>query len=149
MKRSEAIRLRSIVEQAAQSLPDNVAVTAKMFYPAWEDGAAYRVGEKVQRNGRLWRVVQAHTAVVGWEPENTASLWEQIDETHSGTDGGAVLCSGLQNLSVYSKHRYSGTSASERAGKSLCERNLIPCRNRHSNSFCCACCCIFSFSMIA
>lgn len=85
MKRSEAIRLRSIVEQAAQSLPDNVAVTAKMFYPAWEEGAAYRVGEKVQRNGNLWRVVQAHTSQTGWEPENTASLWEQINETHSGT----------------------------------------------------------------
>ena len=108
MKRSEAIRLRSIVEQAAQSLPDNVAVTAKMFYPAWEDGAAYRVGEKVQRNGRLWRVVQAHTAVVGWEPENTASLWEQIDETHSGTiddpipyDGNMALTEGLYYVQDY------------------------------------------------
>ena len=108
MKRSEAIRLRSIVEQAAQSLPDNVAVTAKMFYPAWEDGAAYRVGEKVQRNGRLWRVVQAHTAVVGWEPENTASLWEQIDETHSGTiddpipyDGSMKLMEGLYYVQDY------------------------------------------------
>ena len=111
MKRSEAIRLRSIVEQAAQSLPDNVAVTAKMFYPAWEDGAAYRVGEKVQRNGRLWRVVQAHTAVVGWEPENTASLWEQINETHSGTiddpipyDGNMVLEKGkyyMQDYEIY------------------------------------------------
>ena len=111
MKRSEAIRLRSIVEQAAQSLPDNVAVTAKMFYPAWEEGAAYRVGEKVQRNGKLWRVVQAHTAVVGWEPENTASLWEQINETHSGTiddpipyDGNMVLEKGkyyMQDYEIY------------------------------------------------
>ena len=111
MKRSEAIRLRSIVEQAAQSLPDNVAVTAKMFYPAWEEGAAYRVGEKVQRNGKLWRVVQAHTAVVGWAPQNTASLWEQINETHSGTiddpipyDGNMVLEKGkyyMQDYEIY------------------------------------------------
>ena len=111
MKRSEAIRLRSIVEQAAQSLPDNVAVTAKMFYPAWEEGAAYRVGEKVQRNGKLWRVVQAHTSQTGWEPENTASLWEQINETHSGTiddpipyEGNMALEKGkyyLQDYEIY------------------------------------------------
>ena len=111
MKRSEAIRLRSIVEQAAQSLPDNVAVTAKMFYPAWEEGAAYRVGEKVQRNGRLWRVVQEHTSQTGWEPENTVSLWEQINETHSGTiddpipyEGNMVLVQGkyyMQDYEIY------------------------------------------------
>ena len=111
MKRSEAIRLRSIVEQAAQSLPDNVAVTAKMFYPAWEEGAAYRVGEKVQRNGKLWRVVQEHTSQTGWEPENTVSLWEQINETHSGTiddpipyEGNMALEKGkyyLQDYEIY------------------------------------------------
>jgi hypothetical protein len=85
MKRSEAIRLRSIVEQAAQSLPDNVSVTAKMFYPEWASGISYAAGFKVQKNGKLWRVVQTHTSQTGWEPENTASLWEQINETHSGT----------------------------------------------------------------
>ena len=112
MKRSEAIRLRSIVEQAAQSLPDNVAVTAKMFYPAWKEGAAYRVGEKVQRNGKLWRVVQAHTSQTGWEPENTASLWEQINETHSGTmddpipyDGNMALVNGLYYVQEYVVYR--------------------------------------------
>ena len=30
-------------------------------------------------------MVQAHTAQTGWEPENAAALWEQINETHEGT----------------------------------------------------------------
>jgi hypothetical protein len=67
------------------SVDDNTALRMKSFYPEWAAGNAYSAGFKVQRNGKLWRVVQAHTSQTGWEPENTASLWEQINETHSGT----------------------------------------------------------------
>jgi hypothetical protein len=28
--------------------------------------------------------MQAHTAQVGWDPENAPTLWEQINETNSG-----------------------------------------------------------------
>ena len=111
MKRSEAIHLRSVVEQAAQSLDDNTALTAVCLYPEWAESTAYTVGFKVQRNGKLWRVVQAHTSQTGWEPENAASLWEQINETHSGTiddpipyDGNMALESGkhyIQNGVIY------------------------------------------------
>lgn len=80
-----AQKLRPIVEQAMQSIDGNEALTAKALYPQWAVITAYSVGEKVQRNGKLWRVVQAHTSQTGWEPENAASLWEQIDETRSGT----------------------------------------------------------------
>ena len=80
-----AQKLRPIVEQAMQSIDGNEVPTAKALYPQWAVNTAYSVGEKVQRNGKLWRVVQAHTYQTGWEPENTTSLWEQINETHSGT----------------------------------------------------------------
>lgn len=80
-----AQKLRPIVEQAMQSIDGNDALTAKALYPQWAVNTAYSVGEKVQRNGKLWRVVQTHTSQTGWEPENAASLWEQINETHSGT----------------------------------------------------------------
>lgn len=64
---------------------DNTALRMLSFYPEWSPNTAYSAGFKVQRNGKLWRVVQAHTSQVGWEPENAASLWEQINETHAGT----------------------------------------------------------------
>ena len=57
----------------------------KDFYPEWSADTAYSVGFKVQYKGNLWRTVQAHTSLTGWEPENVASLWEQINETHAGT----------------------------------------------------------------
>ena len=62
----------------------------------------------LQRNGKLWRVVQAHTSQAGWEPENAASLWETINETHSGTmddpipyDGNMALSAGLYYVQDY------------------------------------------------
>ena len=63
---------------------DNTALRMKDFYPEWTSDTSYNVGFKVKYNGKLWRVVQAHTSQSGWEPKNAASLWEQINETHTG-----------------------------------------------------------------
>lgn len=67
------------------TVDDNTALRMMTFYPEWAEGTAYEAGFKVQRNGKLWRVVQAHTSLAGWEPEHVAALWEQINETHNGT----------------------------------------------------------------
>lgn len=64
---------------------DNTALRMKSYYPEWAENTAYSVGYKVQYNGKLWRVVQAHTSQATWEPENAPSLWEQINETHDGS----------------------------------------------------------------
>ena len=111
MKRSEVLKLRKIIESAVQSLPDETALEAVTLHPEWASNVSYAVGFKVQHNGKLWRVVQAHTSQTGWEPENVASLWEQINETHSGAmddpipyDGNMTLESGkhyIQNNAIY------------------------------------------------
>ena len=77
---------------------DNTALRMVEFYPEWAADMAYTVGYKVRRNGKLWRVVQAHTAQIGWEPENAASLWEQINETHAGTEDDPIPYSGNMAL---------------------------------------------------
>ena len=82
---------------------DQTAVRMTAFYPEWSTGHAYTAGYKVQRNGKLWRCIQAHTSQDSWAPStDTASLWERIDETHGGTqydpipyDGNMALASGL------------------------------------------------------
>lgn len=68
------------------SVDDNTALRMMEFYPEWAANTAYTVGFKVRYNGKLWRVVQAHTSLVGWEPTAAASLFEQINETHAGTE---------------------------------------------------------------
>lgn len=112
---------KKIIEQQINTLDvdDNTALRMRTFYPVWVSGAAYGVGHKVQHGEKLWRVRQAHTSQIGWEPSaDTASLWEQICETHDGTiydaipyDGNMALESGkyyTQNDSLYLCNRDSG-----------------------------------------
>lgn len=80
------------------SVDDNTALRMLAFYPEWAAGTVYAVGYKVRKDGKLWRVVQAHTSQVGWEPETAASLWEQINETHSGTVDDPIPYSGNMSL---------------------------------------------------
>ena len=109
MKREEASRTLSAQEVLAMLIPqqintlsvdDNTALRMLAFYPEWAAGTAYTVGYKVRRDGKLWRVAQAHTAQVGWEPENAASLWEQINETHAGTIDDPIPYSGNMALTA-------------------------------------------------
>lgn len=97
-----ALTMRPIIEQAAQSLPDSTALAAVALYPLWSPGVEYAQGYKVQHGGQLWRCIQAHTSLEGWEPENAASLWEQINETNAGSladpipyNGNMALTAGL------------------------------------------------------
>lgn len=98
-----------IVRQQINTLAvdDNTALRMRSYYPEWAPGNAYTVGYKVQRNGKLWRVVQAHTSQVGWEPEAAASLWEQINETHDGTKYDPIPYEGnmaLENGKYYTQN---------------------------------------------
>lgn len=108
---SEVSRMLITAQINTLAVDDNTAIRMREFYPEWATGTAYTQGYKVQYNGKLWRVLQAHTAQAGWEPENAASLWEQINETHAGTledpvpyEGNMALVSGLyyiQNAVIY------------------------------------------------
>ena len=104
---------KKIIAQQINTLPvdDNTALRMQSYYPEWAENTAYAVGYKVQYGGKLWRVRQAHTSIVTWEPENAPSLWEVINETHDGTmydaipyDGNMALVSGkyyTQNDVIY------------------------------------------------
>ena len=99
--RSEEVLAMLIPQQInTLSVDDNTALRMLPFYPEWAAGTTYTVGYKVKRNGKLWRVVQAHTSQAGWEPENAASLWEQINETHAGTIDDPIPYSGNMALTA-------------------------------------------------
>lgn len=99
----DARAMRAFIEQAAQSLDDAAALQAVCLHPHWAAGQAYTAGYKVQYGGKLWRCIQAHTSQDSWAPStDTASLWERIDETHTGDqydpipyDGNMALTAGL------------------------------------------------------
>lgn len=85
MTRSEALKIRSIIEKAVISLSDEDALNAPMFYPSWKVGEAYTTGFRIKHNDVLYRVIQDHTSQADWKPDTTPSLYTRVDETHTGT----------------------------------------------------------------
>lgn len=99
MTESEVTRLMIAQQINMLSVDDNTALRMAEFYPEWVSGQAYTAGYKVQYGGKLWRCLQSHTSQTGWEPSvNTASLWEQICETHDGTLEDPIPYSGSMAL---------------------------------------------------
>lgn len=44
----------------------------------WAAGTTYAVNDEVTYLGVSYRCIQAHTAIVGWQPPNVPALWEVI-----------------------------------------------------------------------
>ena len=82
---SEVSRMLIAQQINTLTVDDNTALRMVAFYPEWAADTEYTAEYKVQRNGKLWRCIQAHTSQAGWEPENAASLWTEICESHAGT----------------------------------------------------------------
>lgn len=108
LSESEVLALLIPAQINTIAVDDNTALRMRTYYPEWQSGADYSVGYKVQFDGRLWRCRQAHSAIVGWEPPNVASLWEQVCEAHDGTEddpipyeGNMALASGLYYVQDY------------------------------------------------
>ena len=89
------------------AVDDQTALRMTEFYPEWTSGQGYTAAYKVRYGGKLWRCVQAHTSQPGWEPSTaTASLWEQICESHDGTLADPIPYSGnmaLENGKYYTQ----------------------------------------------
>ena len=115
---SEVSRMLIAQQINTLTVDDNTALRMVAFYPEWAENAEYTVEYKAQRNGKLWRCIQAHTSQAGWEPENAASLWTEICESHAGTledpipySGNMALESGkyyMQDGKVYRCTRDTG-----------------------------------------
>ena len=102
---SEVSRMLIAQQINTLTVDDNTALRMVAFYPEWADNAEYTAEYKVQRNGKLWRCRQAHTSQAGWEPENAASLWTEICESHAGTLEDPIPYSG--NMALESGKYYS------------------------------------------
>lgn len=100
------------------TVDDQTALRMAAFYPEWVEGQACAAGYKAQRGGKLWRCLQDHTAQTGWEPENAASLWAQICETHDGTKYDPIPYDGNMALESGKYYTQSGMTY-------LCSRDTV------------------------
>lgn len=89
-----AVKLRPIIEQASESLPDSDAAKAVEMFPRWAD----HIGETVKPGDRrsdtdesgvlhVYRVNkgQGHTTQENWPPHSTPAMWMIINVDHAGT----------------------------------------------------------------
>ena len=70
--------LRPYIEKASVSLTDEDALQAVELFPQWVTGHAYVVGERLQYNRVLYRVIQAHTSQGDWTPDITPALFVAV-----------------------------------------------------------------------
>lgn len=69
-----------------KELQDEKAAMIPLCYDAWKTDTAYKVGDRVECDGKLWKCHQAHTSQENWKPTiKTDSLWEVINVENAGT----------------------------------------------------------------
>ena len=123
MKLKDAKMYRAAIEAGANAVErsDLDALAVKDIYPAWDSliGQTVNVDFKLTHDGKLYKVIQAHTVQADWVPGvGTESLYAVIDEGHTGAeddpipyDGNMELFEGLyyiQNGVTYRCTRNSG-----------------------------------------
>ena len=107
-----ALQLRPVMEKAAQSLEDAVAITAVELFPYWKQlvavGKTVEKGFRFQHDRQLYRTEQpSYTFVETYVPGSagTESLFSRVDETHAGTLDDPIPYN--RNMEIYEGLYYS------------------------------------------
>ena len=78
----KARELRALIEKAmteTASLTEAEAITATCLHPKWSgDSVQYTAGQRVQDDGILYTVLQAHTSQPDWKPAAAPSLFAKV-----------------------------------------------------------------------
>lgn len=69
---------RERIEEASQTLPDDLAQFSVALYPHWKDDAHYDADYRVQYNDIVYKCLQAHDAQSTWTPTDAPSLWAKV-----------------------------------------------------------------------
>ena len=75
MNREEVMRMRRIIMQASESLPDEVAETVPGLFERWYADTDYVVGDRRRYNDTLYKCIMAHHSQSDWTPDVAVSLW--------------------------------------------------------------------------
>lgn len=70
--------LRPLIVRAAESLDDTDALDGVELFERWQPAMVLAVNQRINHDDKLYRVVQAHTAQEGWEPDKTPALFTEV-----------------------------------------------------------------------
>lgn len=87
MTRQQAEAYRRKIEHAAQQQSDADALESIELFPLWKPDTHYDKDERVRYDGKLYRIMQAHTSQSDWAPSIcTASLYTEVTLATEGED---------------------------------------------------------------
>lgn len=78
MKRHEAELYRRQMVGGAKDLSDTEALKVPMLYDRWQAGKDYEIGLRLYHEGRLYKVLQAHTSHEAYTPDIAVSLYAEV-----------------------------------------------------------------------
>ena len=119
--------VRLAVKEARTITDDQEALAVKVLYKEWDKQIdnALVVGEYIQYNDKLYKVLQAHTVQETWTPTNAPSLfakvlvdptgetildWQQPDSTNPYMTGDKVKFEGKIYQSLIDNNVWSPTA---------------------------------------
>ena len=72
--------VKKMLAQSTENLSDEDALAVAALYPTWVSkmGEQVNVGERYWYDGKLWKVVQAHTVQENWTPDVSVSLFTEV-----------------------------------------------------------------------
>ena len=105
MKRDIALKVVDYLKNTRNLITEEMALNYIPLYPNWEKhiGEKLNVGDRVEYNNQLYKVITAHTAQADWTPDVALTLFEPIDIVNEGTlDNPIVAAVGM----TYFKDKY-------------------------------------------
>ena len=88
----------AVAQIQAQSLTDEQAITVKDIYPAYDpNGVQYQKDFYLTHDGKLYKVLQAHTSQADWTPDTAPSLFTEVLPGQGGTGIGEWVQPGSTN----------------------------------------------------
>lgn len=104
------------INELTTSDDDQAALSMKMLYPVWgkkgaEFGKSVETGFKFRHDKKFFKVMQPHKLQEDWVPGiDTASLYEEINETHAGTLEDPIPYSGNMRLELGKYYSQNGVT---------------------------------------
>lgn len=72
--------VKKMLASSTEELSDEDALDVAALFPTWASkiGSEVAVGERLWYDGKLYKVIQAHTATEIWTPDHTPALYTEI-----------------------------------------------------------------------
>lgn len=80
MNKADAIKYRSAILLASESLPDEIASTVPDLFDGWKTDTDYVVGDRRKYGEVLYKCLTAHRSQSTWTPDVSPSLWVRTDD---------------------------------------------------------------------